>query len=175
MFKKKIEPKIRVAMASAIISLLGGAVAYIVSSSGEVPYPWVLQAISVALFTYSIYIATAHLFRRHTVVIEPTADDAKGGEEVFDLIIYEAAGKRERKVCHVAVGCIDFVRVVDVQNKKEVARDRKGKDRYTYDAQFAAARRLEIAITSGGEVASILLTYDQDVLNALLSVGAKKI
>lgn len=175
MFKKKIEPKTRGAMASAIISLLGGAVAYIVSSGEAVPYPWALQVISVVLFTYSIYIATAYLFKRHTVVIESTADAAGDREGAFDLIVYEAAGKRERKVCHVAVGNIDFVRVVDAQNKKGVARDRREKDRYTYDAQFAAQRRIEIAITSGDEVASILLTYDEDILNALLSAGVKKI
>lgn len=175
MFKKTIELKNRGAKASAILSLIGGAVAYIAASGGNVPYPWILQTLGVALFTYSIYIATAHLFVRHTVIIESALGAAEGSDGVYDLIIYEATGKRERKVCHVSTSCIDFVRVVTKENKKEVAGDRKEKERYTYDAQFAAQKRLEVAITSGDEVASILLTYDQDVLNALLLAGVKKL
>ena len=174
MFKKKIEPKTRGALACAIISLVGGALAYLLSNTEGMPYPWILQTLGIVLFTYSIYIATAHLFKRHTVIIEPVSGAAEDGEGAYDLIIYEATGKRERKICHVSTSRIDFVRVVTLENKKEVASDRKEKDRYTYDAQFAAQRRLEIAITKGGEVASILLTYDEDVLSALLSAGVKR-
>ena len=174
MFKKRIEPKTRGAMASAIISLVGGALAYMIAGGEGMPYPWILQTLGIVLFTYSIYIATAHLFKRHTVIIDAAAG-AEQGECEYELIILEATGKRERKVCHVSTSRIDFVRVVTAENKKTVASDRKNKDKYTYDAQFAAQRRLEIAITSGGEVASVLLTYDEDILNALLSTGVKKI
>ena len=175
MFKKIIELKNKGAKASAILSLVGGAVAYIAAGGGNIPYPWVLQTAGVALFTYSIYIATAYLFKRHTVVIEPAGEPDEDGESGYNLLIFEMTGKRERKVCDVPTSRVDFVRVVTAENKKEVARDRKNKDKYTYDAQFAAQRRIEIAITSGGEVASILLTYDEDVLNALLSAGVTKL
>lgn len=174
MFKKRIEPKTRGAMASAIISLVGGALAYMIAGGEGMPYPWILHTLGIVLFTYSIYIATAHLFKRHTVIIDAAAG-AEQGEYEYELIILEATGKRERKVCHVSTSRIDFVRVVTAENKKTVESDRKNKDKYTYDAQFAAQRRLEIAITSGGEIASILLTYDEDVLNALLSTGVKKL
>ncbi len=173
MFKKKIEPRTRGALSCAIISLVGGALSYVLAGGEGMPYPWILQAVGIALFTYSIYIATSFLFKRHTVVIEPSGE-AEEGEGAYDLIIYEATGKRERKICHVSTSRIDFVRVVTPENKKEVASDRKEKDRYTYDAQFAAQRRLEIAITSGGEVASILLTYDEDVLSALIRAGVER-
>lgn len=174
MFKKKIEPKTRGALSCAIISLVGGAVAYIAAGGEGMPYPWILQAVGIAFFTYSIYIATACLFKRHTVIIEPVSGAAEDGEGAYDLIIYEATGKRERKVCHVSTSRIDFVRVVTPENKKEVAGDRKEKERYTYDAQFAAQKRLEVAITSGGEIASILLTYDEDVLSALIKAGVER-
>ena len=175
MFKKVIELKSKGAKASAIISLVGGAFAYIAGGAEGVPFPWILQGIGVALFTYSIYIATACLFRRHAVEIIPVRGQDVDGEVEYDLIILETSGARERKVCDVPMSNVDFIRVVDKQNKKAVALDRKNKDRYTYDAQFAAQRRIEIAITSGSEVASILLTYDEDVLNALLCAGARMI
>ena len=174
MFKKKIEPRTRGALSCAIISLVGGALAYVLAGGEGMPYPWILQAVGIALFTYSIYIATSFLFKRHTVIIEPVSSVAEDREGAYDLIIYESTGKREQKICHVSTSRIDFVRVVTLENKKEVASDRKEKDRYTYDAQFAAQRRLEIAITNGGEVASILLTYDPDVLSALISAGVER-
>lgn len=175
MFKKIIELKNRGAKASAILSLVGGAVAYIAAGGGNIPRPWILQTVGVALFTYSIYIATAYLFKRHTVVIEPAGEPDEDGESGYNLLIFEMNGKRERKVCDVPTSRVDFVRVVTAENKKEIAHNRKNKDKYTYDAQFAAQRRIEIAIISGGEVASILLTYDEDVLNALLLAGVKKL
>ena len=175
MFKKVIELKNKGAKASAVISLIGGAFAYVAGSAEGMPFPWILQGIGVVLFTYSIYIATAYLFRRHTLEIIPVRGQDVDGETEYDLVIYETTGTRERKVCDVPVSNVDFIRVVDKKNKKTVALDRKNKDRYTYDAQFAAQRRIEIAITSGSEVASILLTYDEDVLNALLCAGARMI
>ena len=33
---------------------------------------------------------------------------------------------------------------------------------------------IEVVIKNGGEEASMLLTYDEDVLNALLAVGVRK-
>ncbi len=178
MFKKTIEPKNKGAKISALIAFIGGTFMVIMSSGGNIPLPWLAQGTGIALITYSIYIVSACLFRKYTVIIDSMSGAAEDGEGAYDFIIYELGaqrnGARERKICDVSVKHIDFVRVVDKENKKDVARDRKEKDKYTYDAQFAASRRLEVSITNGGEVASILLTYDEDILNALLSVGVKR-
>ena len=48
-------------------------------------------------------------------------------------------------------------------------------DKYTYDSQFAPSRRIEVVIKNGGEEASMLLTYDEELLSALVSVGVRKI
>lgn len=179
MFKKTIEPKNRAAKVSALLSFIGGAFMFIMSSGGSIQYPWLAQFLGVALLSYSTYVVSVYVFRKYTVVIESVSETAEDGEGDYDFIIYELGarryGQRERKVCHVSVKNIDFVRVVTQENKKEVARDRKEKDRYTYDAQFAASRRLEIAITNGGEVASILFTYDEELLRALVAIGVRKI
>ncbi len=179
MFKKTIEPKNKGAKISALLSFIGGAFMLILSSGGTIPLLWLAQMLGISLITYSTYVVSAYIFRRYTVIIESMSGAAEDGEGAYDFIIYELGprrnGKTEIKVCDVSVKHIDFVRVVTAENKKEVARDRKNKDRYTYDAQFAAVRRLEIAITNGGEVASILFSYDEELLRALVSIGVKKI
>jgi len=178
MFKKTIETNNKGARISAIIALIGGVVAFIISVGENVLYEWVLQTVSIAFFTYAAYITICRISVRYMIVIESTSGAAEDGEGAYDFIVYQISpgrhGKGELKVCHVSVKHIDFVRVVDAENKREVARDRRPKDKYTYDAQFAARRRLEVSITNGGEVASIFLTYDEEVLNALLAVGVER-
>ena len=178
MFKKTIETNNKGAKISAIIALVGGVVAFIISVGENVLYEWVLQTVSIAFFTYAAYITICRISVRHMIIIESTSGAAEDGEGAYDFIVYQLApkrnGKSETKVCHVSVKHIDFVRVVDAENKREVARDRRAKDKYTYDSQFAAQKHLEVSITNGGEVASIFLTYDEEVLNALLAVGVER-
>lgn len=178
MFKKIIETNNKGAKISALVALIGGVISFIISTGENILYEWVLQAISIVFFTYAVYIAACRIFVRYMIIIESMSGEAEDGEGAYDFLVYQLGpqrnGKSEVKVCHVSIKHIDFVRVVDAENKREVARDRRGKDKYTYDAQFAAQRHLEVSITNGGEVASIFLTYDEEVLNALLAVGVER-
>ena len=174
MFKKTPTPKNNAAKISAALAVAGGALVFILTTAvKEIPFPGVAQFIGLLLVAYAVYIAGAYLLRSYTFIIEPSDDD--DAELDHDLIINEQRGKRALKVCHVSVKKIEFIRIVDSQNKKEVSKDRKAKDKYTYDAQFAASKRLEIAIKGGSEEASMLVTYDDELIQALLTVGVRKI
>lgn len=175
MFKKTIAPRNRAAKISALLALLGGAFLFIMAGGNNIPLPWLAQLIGILLLTFSVYVACAYLLTRHTVVIESTSGAAEDGEGAYDFIVYQQSGNRERKVCHVSVKHIDFIRVVDNENKKAVAKERTKMDKYTYDTQFAAARRIEVVIKNGGEEASMLLTYDEELINALVAVGVRNI
>ena len=179
MFKKTIETNNKGAKISALIALVGGVVSFILLAGQSIPYAGLIQMVSVGFIGYAVYVTLSYVLVRHMIIIESTSGAAEDGEGAYDFIVYQLApkrnGKSETKVCHVSIKHIDFVRVVDKQNKKEVAKDRRAKDKYTYDSQFAAQKHLEVAITNGDEVASIFLTYDEDVLNALLSAGVKKL
>ncbi len=178
MFKKTIAPKNRAAKISALLTLLGGAFMFIMASGGNIPLTWLAQLIGIVLLTFSIYVASAYLFRQYSVVIESVSGAAEDGEGAYDLIVYELGGRKyqkgDRKVCHVSVKHIEFIRVVTAENKKAVALERRKLDKYTYDTQFAPSRRIEVVVKNGGEEASMLLTYDEDVLNALLATGVRK-
>ncbi len=182
MFKKTIVPKNRAAKVSALLTFIGGAFAFIMASGGAIPYPVVAQFIGIVFFTYAIFVVSAYLTRRYTFIVESVSGAAEDGEGAYDLIVYEvgakikgAVGTVDKKICHVSVKHIEFIRVVDAENKKAVAKERRKMDRYTYDAQFMAARRIEIVIKNGGEEASMLITYDEELLRALLATGVRKI
>ena len=178
MFKKTIAPKNTAAKISALLTLLGGAFMIIMSNGGHIPLPWLAQMLGVVFLTFSIYVASAYLAMRYTLVVEFVPGSAEDGEGAYDFLIYEIGGRKyqkgERKVCHVSVKHIEFIRIVTAENKKEVARERVKLDKYTYDTQFAPSRRIEVVIKNGGEEASMLLTYDEDVLNALLATGVRR-
>ena len=168
MFKKS--PKINncAAKTSALIALLSGAVIIIISN-GNIPMPWIAQSVGIILVAYSIYVAVAYLLRTHAFIV------TENGERTTHIFkINELKGKREITVCRVRLDEIKFIREVNGQNKKDVERERKSKKRYTYDAQFMPQRRLELDILCDGEQISVLTTYDDELINYLLSLGVTK-
>ena len=131
MFKKTPTPENKAAKISAVISVAGGVLVFILTTAiKDIPFPGVAQFIGLLLVAYAIYIAGAYLLRRYTFIIEPSEDEDT--EPDHDLIINEQKGNRKIKVCHVSVKKIEFIRVVDSKNKREVAKNRKNKDKYTY-------------------------------------------
>ena len=175
MLKKTPAPKNTAAKISALLTLLLGVFLFFMANAGLIALPWLAQLMGITLMTFAVYVASAYLLRRHTFIIESMSGAAENGEGAYDFIITEFRSNREMKVCHVSVKDIEFIREVNAENKKAVEKDRKGKARYTYDTQFAAARRIEIAIENGGERASMLITYDEELLRAFLAVGVRKI
>ncbi len=177
MYKNKPEPKNKVAKVSALMTLIGGMFLFAVSNSGAIPLPWLAQTVAVIFLTFSIYVAAAYLLKRFTFIVDGKATVDGDGDS--DFIITEQKGSREIKVCHVSVNDIVFIREVNAANKKEVNKDRKKKKRYTYDTQFWASRRLEIAISytdsDPEEHISLLVTFDEGLVRALLMAGATKI
>lgn len=174
MFKKTPKPKNTAGKISALATLLLGAFLFIMANMGLIALPWFAQLIGIIMLTFSIYVASAYLLRQYTYVVESVSGAAEDGEGAYDYIIYELRSGRELKVCHVSVKSIKYIRVVTPENKKTVNAERKKMQRYTYDTTFAASRRIEIVVKNGGEEASMLLTYDEDVLNALLATGVRK-
>lgn len=168
MFKKTPKINNRAAKISAIITLAAGALIFIIANGG-IPMPWIAQTLGVAFVAYSIYVAAVYLLREHTFIVEENERDEEN--ETYLFKINERKGKREMTVVRVRLDEIQFVRVVDKQNKKVVAEERKSKKRFTYDAQFMAQKRLEFDILCEGESISVLTTYDDELVALLKSYG----
>ena len=168
MFKKTPKINNRAAKISAIITLAAGVLIFIIANGG-IPMPWIAQTLGVLLVAYSVYVAAVYLLREHTFMVSENERDEEG--ETFLFKINERKGKREMTVVRVRLDEIRFVRIVDKQNKKAVAEERRGKKRFTYDAQFMPQKRLEFDILCEGESISVLTTYDEELVAFLKSYG----
>lgn len=174
MFKKTPAPKNTVAKISALAALVVGLFVFVSARTDAIALPWLAQIIAIILLTFSLHVTTSYLLKRYTFIIESMSGAAKSGEGAYDFIITQNTSNREIKVCHVSDKCIKYIRPVTPENKKTVSAERKKMQRYTYDITFAAPRKIEIVVENGGEEASMLVTYDEELLNALISIGVIK-
>ena len=174
MFKKTPVPKNTVAKISALTALVLGLFMFVSARIDVIALPWLAQIIAIILLTFSIHVTTSYLLKRYTFIIESMSGAAESGEGAYDFIITEFRSNREIKVCHVSDKSINYIRVVTPENKKAVSAERKKMQRYTYDITFAAPRKLEIVVENGDELASMLVTYDEELLDALISIGVIK-
>ena len=168
MYKKTVIHKNTAAKITALSCLILGGALFILSGNGFVAIPALGQLISILLIGVSIYVGAAFLLRVYTYSIEPnihiTEDDDRRSQ--FDFIIYDEKGKKRIKVCHVEMTDVIFVRVITPENKKKVGEERKNMKRYTYDTKFAAGRQIEVMANIENEDYSIIVTYDEELLEA---------
>lgn len=169
MFKKIIKHKNTAGKISALLCLIVGAALFILAGNGLVAIPALAQLISICLLGASIYIASAFLLREYTYAIEGNMHIVEDDDisKQYDLIVTEAKGKRQIKVCHIEMSDIKKVRIITPENKKAVKSERKDAKRYTYDTQFAPNRQIEIKAEIDHEDYSIILSYDEEFLAAL--------
>ena len=170
LFNKTVKPKNTAAKVTSLLTLLSGLFLWLASNS--IPIPVIPQSCAVILFTVSIYVATAYLLREYSYEI---ANNYKEGEidlkHRYDLIVTEHKGKRLIKVCHIELSDVTAVKEINPQNAKECRAQRSKMNRYTYNTQFAASRKIEIQASVSGEDISVLLTYDEELLNTLKNLG----
>ncbi len=169
MFKKVIRHKNNAAKISTGLCLASGAGLYILAGSGLVAIPLLAQAVSILLLSASIYIAVAFLLREYTYSVDPNTHIVEDDDlsKQYDLIVTEAKGKKQVKVCHIEMSDVSFVREITPDNKKTVMAERKNMKRYTYDTRFAPNRQIEIRANIDGEDYSIILSYDEEFLAVL--------
>ena len=73
-------------------------------------------------------------------------------------------GKREPKVCHIALNTVKSVRIVT----KDSFKKRSTSDFiYVYDNRFLWKERIEIVAETGDYTSSIYLAFDQSLLYTL--------
>ena len=173
MFKKVIKHKNTPAKISALLCLVCGAALFFMAGNGVIAIPALAQALSIILIVAAIYIAASYLLREYTYSIEADlhSDEDDESLERYGFIITEAKGKKQVKVCHLNMTDITEVRVIDPKNRKIVRSERKNMKRYTYDTKFAASTQIEVRANIDDEDYSIIISFDNDTLNALKKFG----
>lgn len=164
MYRSSPIPKNTYAKILALACLLLGMALLAFASLELVDYPALPQTLGIFSLTASVYIASAFLLRRYTFSVEQNPQGELGE---LDFCIVENKGKREITVCRIGVDEIILAREVNKENKKTVAEERKSMARYTYDVTFAPERRIEIVSRYDEQQFSILVTYDEALLEAI--------
>jgi hypothetical protein len=164
MYRSSPTPKNTYAKIAALVCLLLGMALFAIASLNLVDYPALPQTLGIFSLTASVYIASAFLLRRYTFSVDQNPQGELGE---LDFCIVENKGKREITVCRIGIDEIISVREVNKQNKKTVSEERKSMARHTYDVTFAPERRLEIVSRYDEQQFSILVTYDEALLDAI--------
>lgn len=170
LYQKTSCPKNRAGKITALLLLLCGAALFIIAGATLEQYYSVIQALGVIMIGISVYIAVAYLLKEYTFSVTQSKsfnDEDASYAEKFDFIVTERKSNRTIKVCHFSMNDITDVRIVDPKNKKQIKAERRGRQCYTYNNEFAASRFLEIRATLDEESFSILVTFDEDLLKAL--------
>lgn len=159
-------PKLRnkAAKLTALLCLLSGAALFMLSTADLISLPWLAQISGIILITAAIYIASVHLLRQYTFIIERSNIENHDG---YDFVISEKKNNRDVTVCRLGTDEIISVRVVTSQNKRAVEKERKNMSRYMYDTRFAPSRQIEIVSIYDEQKLSILITYDDELLKIL--------
>ena len=170
LYKKTVQPKNTAAKVTSLLTLLSGLFLWIASNSISIPV--IPQSCAVILFAVSIYVASAYLLREYSYEISANYKEGESEKKyIYDLIVTEHKGKRLIKVCHIELSDVTSVKEINPKNAKKAKTERKKMSRYSYNTQFAASRKIEIQATVSGENISVLLTYDEELLNALREFG----
>ncbi len=164
MYKNTPKLQNKAAKLTALLCLLSGAALFMLSTANLISLPWLAQISGIILLTAAIYIASVYLLRQYTFIIEKSNIENDDG---YDFVITERKNNRDVTVCRLGTEEIISVRVVTPQNKKAVEKERKSMSRYMYDTQFAPSRQIEIVSVYDGEKLSILITYDENLLEIL--------
>ena len=164
MFKSTPKPKNTYAKIVSLVSLILGATLFAVSNMENVSYPAIAQLFGLILLTAAIYIASVFLLRQYTFSVDQNPNGAQGE---LDFTITERKGNREITVCRIGLDEIISAREVGGKNKKAVSRERKKMQRYTYDTSFIPAKRIEIVCRVDDNDLSILITFDERLLQIL--------
>ncbi len=194
LFHKKFQPKNRTGKTVALICYLFGGVLFLLSGMRFVKYASWVQLAGLIFFCAAIYVTSIYLLREYTVSVEsargksryePEEDEedevgenAASGDlrRAYDLVIHEHRGKRIIKVCHLSVAELTEVTAVTKDNCKEIKVSRKDKRirKFTYNSEFLPPMQLEVRALYEGEEFSLLLPYDDELLQVLASFIKKQ-
>ena len=167
MYCKTPKPKNTAAKITALVCLILGASLFILANENLISLPWLAQITGIFMITASIYIASVYLLKQYTFIIEKSDIPSADGSLGYDFVITERRSGRDITVCRLGLEEISLAREVGPTNRKSVLNERKNKKRYSYDASFAPNRQLEITSAYDNEEISLLITYDEELLNKI--------
>ena len=168
-------PKTKKAASVFFVIVLLGVGLFLIFMGGIrlLPLPILAQFIGISCTVAAVFILSQRTLKDFTYEIATTERDVSeeeilrcGERAKYDFLVYERRGWRDIAVCRVGLDEVRSATEMNPANKKEFKRLDREKKRYTYDAQFAAWRRLRLQINDDTVV---YLTFDRELFDILNS------
>lgn len=161
MFKKTLKTQNKKAkLTMATLFIFGVAFLFL---SPQIKGRSIVQTVGFLLIGGAVYIATAFVLKEYTVnVFIPD------GQLTPDLAIFEFHGKREIKVCHISLGEITDMTVVEAKDVKEENKRIRRLKRYKYNSVFDCEKFIYLTVR---DEISIVITYDEELYQILKQYG----
>jgi hypothetical protein len=145
---------------AAIVAILFGT-----SSISGMPYPWILQSVSVFFLVGAILLLTQCLSVCYTYAIEQR-EGALGGT-MRELVVTRIVGKRMTVVCRVPVSDIFEIIPINRHNRRDRRALTRGKNHYRYTACLFADNRVLLAIRENDSMAYVQILADKHLVSFL--------
>lgn len=150
--------------------LAAGGVGLFALSFGNVPFPALAQLGAVCMLAGAIYLYSVYLLRDYTYAIEYSGIFDATGAELYDLVVVEEVGRKQRVVCRLSMQQIEQVVLYDKtdksQKKPALAPTQQGAAFFRYHNDLFATKLIVVYCTSGDGVA---LAFDQVLYDILRS------
>lgn len=157
MFKKTLKTQNKKAKLTMTLQFILGAGFLLLAP--QVKGRSVIQIFGALFICSAVYIATAFVLKEYTVNIF-----IPDGEASPDLAIFEFHGKREIKVCHIALSEVTEMKVITPENAKEEKKKRKDLKKYKYNTFFDCEKFIELTVR---DEISIMITFDEELYGIL--------
>ena len=146
-----------------LFGLLGGGFfLFGISKNPSLPFPAILQLLSVVLFCGVVVVLTRYLLRDFSYSIEP-----RDNIGVPDLIVREFCGKRISVVCRISLDDIIEVRSVSAKEARDLVKQRKGRCIYNYTCHITPARLYLLTVRDGETLYDLRIVADEGLISHL--------
>ena len=146
-----------------LFGLLGGGFfLFGISKNPSLPFPAILQLLSVVLFCGVVVVLTRYLLRDFSYSIEP-----RDGVGAPDLVVREFCGKRISVVCRISLGDVVEVRPVCAKEARDLAKQRKGRCVYNYTCHITPKGLYLLTVRDGESLYDLRIVADERLISYL--------
>ena len=138
-----------------LITSLLGVFCFVCSKLPGMVYPFILQAISLGFFAFSIINASKYRLTRFVYSIETGHDGAT------ELVVVQHSGRRMVTVCRIPLSSVCEVTTATRENIKHLMKTRRQKTVYRYTGEMFLQRGLMLDVEYGGESFGLLILSDE--------------
>ena len=148
---------------AVLTGLLGGGFfVFGFSKIPNLPFPGMLQLLSVIMMTGAVIVLTRYLLRDFCYRI-----DLSEGSGAPDFTVTEYCGKRISVVCRISLNDVVEVRPITAKEGRSLAKERKGRRVYDYTCLMDPENLYLLTIRDGEDLYDVRIVADAELCKHL--------